>query len=202
MLNLVCAAVLVATNPAGTAGDPAHPALGPGTRWRIDPTHSELTFRIRHLVSRVSGTFRDWDATIEVDGSDWQHGSVAVTIRTRSIDTNNERRDNHLRSEDFFDSDRFPEMSFRSTSIQLDGSRLRLTGDLTIRGITHPVVLAGNFLGVTSGPGGHDRAGFEATTRINRLDYGVSWNRAAEGGGMLLGDEVDVAVTVEAVREK
>lgn len=204
MPSLVFAAALVFA-PAFLTAAPAAISVSTTrsdtTQWRIDRTHSELVFRVRHLVSRVSGTFKDWDGTIVAERPDWQGGAVSVTVRTASIDTNNDRRDVHLRSPDFFDSDHFPEMTFRSTSVTLEGRHLTMEGELTIRGVTHPVVLTGSFLGVVPGPEGHDRAGFEAATRINRLDYGVTWNRTAEGGGMLLGDEVSIEVTVEAVRQ-
>ena len=171
------------------------------TIWKIDPTHSELQFRIRHLVGKVTGTFTDWEGTITGDPADWQSGSASVVIRTASITTNNERRDNDLRSARFFDAATYPEISFRSTSVKLNGEALTIAGELTMRGVTKPVVLAGTYNGISPGQEGRDRVGFEVTTSINRLDYGVSYNRAVEGGGVLLGDEVTIQVTVEAVRQ-
>jgi polyisoprenoid-binding protein YceI len=169
--------------------------------WAIDKTHSELSFRIRHMVSRVRGTFTDWDGRITGAPGRWAEGSVQVNIRTASIATNNDRRDNHLRSPDFFDAANYPEMTFRSTRVEFQGEEASVAGDLTIRGVTRPVILRGHFLGLQRGPDGKERVGFDATTRINRLDYGVSWNRAVEGGGALLGDEVDIEVVVAAVRQ-
>jgi polyisoprenoid-binding protein YceI len=173
----------------------------PATTWKIDVTHSELLFRIRHLVSRVTGTFTDWDGTITAEQDDWSHGSVEVRIRTRSVDTNSERRDSDLRSDNFFLSDSFPEITFRSTGVKADGESITLDGDLTIKSTTRPVTLVGSYLGRAPGKEGRDRIGFTVTTKINRLDYGLSWNRAAEGGGLVLGDEVTIEITISAVKQ-
>lgn len=189
-------ALVLATLPVAHAEAHA-PAAGP-VRWEIDTTHSEMTFRIRHLVSRVRGSFNQWSGTLVADPANLAGGSVEVRIQTASIFTNNERRDNHLRSDDFFDAANHPEITFRSTRVETRGGELRVHGDLTIRGTTRPVVLEGEMLEVTGAPG-QRRIGFEAVTRINRMDYGVSWNRAAEAGGAVLGDEVVIAVTIAAV---
>jgi len=175
------------------------PSAAPVT-WRIDAAHSELTFRVRHLVSRVQGTFTRWDGTIVADPASLAGGSVAVEIETASIDTNNERRDNHLRSADFFDAANHPTIRFRSTGVTASGSELTVNGLLTLRGVTRPVVLTGRMLDVGGVPG-RRRIGFEASTTINRMDFGVAWNRAAEGGGVVLGDEVQVSLAVEAVEQ-
>jgi polyisoprenoid-binding protein YceI len=167
-------------------------------RWEIDRTHSELTFRIRHMVSRVNGAFNDWSGTVHADPANLAGGRVEVDIRTASIDTRNERRDNHLRSDDFFDAETHPTITFRSTRVEADGGELRVHGSLTIRGITRPVVLEGRLLEVAGTPG-RRRIGFEAETTINRLDYGVSWNRAAEIGGVVLGDDVRISIAISAV---
>ena len=169
-------------------------------RWQIDATHSELTFRIRHLVSRVRGQFNTWSGTITADPASLAGGSVSVDIQTASIDTNNERRDTHLRSADFFDAESHPTITFRSTRVEATGRNLRVHGNLTIRGVTKPVVLQGQMLEV-GGTAGRRRIGFEAETQIDRMDYGVSWNRAAEGGGAVLGDEVTISIAIEAVEQ-
>ncbi len=170
------------------------------TTWAIDKTHSELTFRVRHLVSRVRGTFTDWDGTLTAEPNQWNGGSVVVNVRTASIQTNNDRRDTHLRSGDFFDVEKFPAMTFRSTKVEVTGNEVTLTGELTIKDVTKTVVLKGDFLGMTAGQGGRDRIGFEVSTTVNRLDYGLTWNRAAEGGGVVLGDEVAIDVVIAAVK--
>jgi polyisoprenoid-binding protein YceI len=199
MLPLVSALVLLAAPVPAATGTPDS-TRAPST-WKIDKTHSELSFRVRHLVSRVSGTFLDWDGTITGDPADWNAGSVLVAIRTASITTHNERRDTHLRSPDFFDAATYPEISFKSTSVKVDGETITLVGDLTMRGVTRSVTLTGSYNGIQPAEKGRDRVGFDVTTRINRLDYGVKYNRTVEGGGMLLGDEVTIQVTVAAVRQ-
>lgn len=176
----------------------ATPARGP-LSWRIDANHSDMTFRIRHLVSRVPGTFDRWTAALQADPSDWSRGSVAVSIETASINTRQEKRDNHLRSDDFFDAANHPAITFQSRSVAVEGDRLRIEGDLTIRGVTRPVVLDGEIVAHTTAPDGTQRVGFRASTRINRHDFGVSWNRAAEGGGLVLADDVDIEINLAAV---
>jgi polyisoprenoid-binding protein YceI len=188
--------LLLAAGPAA-AGDAATVPEREVVRWEIDVAHSELGFRVRHLVSWTPGHFREWSGTILADPADLASGSVQVEIRAASIDTNHERRDRHLRSDDFFDADQHPTITFRSTRVDAVGERLRIHGELTIRGTTRPVVLEGEATGVR-GPVGQRRIGFEAETRINRHDFGVRWNRAAEGGGLVLGDEVRIRMSVSA----
>jgi polyisoprenoid-binding protein YceI len=172
-------------------------AVVPAT-WTIDPVHSDISFRIRHFVSKVRGDFNDWDGTITGDPADWSTASVEVHIRTGSVNTKNERRDNDLRSQRFFAADSFPEITFRSTKIEVTGSDLTISGDLTMRGVTRSVVLKGEYLGLAPGKNGADKVGFEAATTINRLDYGVSYNRVVEGGGTFLGDDVEITLEIEA----
>lgn len=179
---------------------PAAQAEAPPVTWRIDQSHSDISFRIRHLVSRVRGTFNEWSGTIVADPQNLAGGSVQVEIKTASIDTNNERRDTHLRSGDFFDAEKHPTITFRSTRVQTRGRNLTVTGNLTMNGITRPVVLRGEMAQV-GGVAGKRRIGFEATATVNRMDYDVSWNRAAEGGGAVLGDEVEITIAVEAVEQ-
>lgn len=169
--------------------------------WRIDPVHSEMTFRIRHFITPVRGAFVKWEGMITADPEDLSTGSVKVAVETKSIDTNDERRDTHLKSNDFFATDSFPSLTFASTKVELTGTKLTLWGDLTIRGTTKPVVLAGEFLGTTKGMDGKERIGFDLSTKVNRLDYGVSWNRAAEGGGAVLSDDVTITISVEAIKQ-
>jgi len=199
MLALVATLALlspVPVPPAGVTDSTPAPAI-----WKVDKTHSELSFRIRHLVSNVSGTFLDWDATITGDPADWSAGSVVVNIRTASITTNNDRRDTHLKSSDFFDVVTYPDLTFKSTSVKVSGETVTLVGDLTMRGVTRSVTLAGSYHGIQKVENGRDRVGFDVTTTINRLDYGVSYNRTVEGGGVLLGDDVTIQVSVAAVRQ-
>lgn len=183
---------------AAAAAVPAPPA--DPNAWRIDVGHSELTFTIRHFVSRVRGGFAQWSGTIVVDTSSLGGGSVEVTIQAASIDTQNENRDRDLRSANFFEVEKYPTITFRSTRVEGTAKDLTVTGDLTIRGITKSVVLKGSYLGHTIDNRGGQRIGFEATTTINRLDYGVSWNRVAEGGGAMLGDEVKIDIVVAGTK--
>ena len=175
---------------------PAAPSV-----WSIDNTHSGVGFQIRHFVSKVRGKFKDVKGTITADESAWQNASVDVEIATASISTDNDRRDTHLRSNDFFAADSFPTIRFKSTRIERSGDNAKIHGDLTIRGVTRPVVLEGTMTGIMKSAQG-DRVGFEASTTVNRLDYGVKWNRAAEAGGAMLGDEVKIEINIEAVRAK
>lgn len=188
-----------ATPPAG-AVRPQAPQLPPNT-WGIDKTHSELSFRIRHFMSRVSGTFRDWRGTIALplaDSAKWENAVIDVSIQTASIFTDNERRDADLRSSNFFAADSFPTITFKSTKITRAGSRAKIEGLLTMRGVTKPVVLDGEYLGMRHFPNNMHRVGFAATTTINRLDYGITWNRVVEGGGVTLGDDVTIDIAIEA----
>lgn len=191
-----------AASPSAAADAAAVPAADrrAAVTYAIDATHSELQFRIRHLVSRVSGGFKTWAGSITVeDPARWETAVIDVQIQTASIDTKNDRRDEHLRSDDFFAAAQHPTISFRSTSIERRGDSARILGNLTMRGVTKPVVLVGEFLGTTKGANGKARIGFDATTTVNRLDYGIAYNRAVEAGGMLLGDEVTITIAVAAV---
>lgn len=203
MVHVIAVAVLAALGPlaapASTVAS-ARPSADTVATYRIDVGHSDISFRIRHMMSRTRGTFNEWAGTITADPADWTTGSVDVTIQAASIDTRHERRDADLRSDNFFDVETYPAITFKSTKVDVSGTTLSITGDLTIRDVTRSVVLQGEFLGVTGKGTPRERIGFEASTTINRLDYGVKWNRAIEGGGVLLGDEVEISIGIEAVR--
>jgi polyisoprenoid-binding protein YceI len=169
--------------------------------WRIDRSHSELSFQIRHFMGRVRGTFRSWSGTVTVaDPARWEDAVVDVAIEAASIFTNHDKRDEDLRTGEFFAADSFPLITFRSTRIDRRGEEARIHGNLTIRGVTRPVILEGRFLGLNRLADGSERVAFEAETTINRLDYGVKWNRLVEGAGMTLGDDVRIEMTIQAVR--
>lgn len=197
--SIAIIALVTAAPPmlAAQAAPATPPAALPA--WTIDPVHSEVTFRVRHFMTRVSGAFTDFSGTILADPADWGGGSVAVTINVASIDTRQPRRDADLRSPRFFNVDSFPTITFVSRSVTQVGDSLTIGGDLTMRGVTRPVVLKGVALGVM--PGEHPRAGFEVVTTLNRMDYGVAYNRILEGGGTMLGDDVDIRINVEALRQ-
>ena len=194
MFAFVAAAVLAVANPH------AAPRSVTPASYQIDVAHSRLSFRIRHLVSKVEGRFDRWNGTLVTEPTDFRTGRVEVLLETASINTGNAARDNDLRSRNFFDAERFPSIRFVSTAVEQTGSSLVVRGELTIRGVTRPVTLEGEFLG-RQVEGSVERLGFEAHTTIDRTAFGVSWNRAVEGGGLLLGDEVTIELTIAAVRE-
>jgi polyisoprenoid-binding protein YceI len=202
---VVASAPLAGAQQASTPQAQSSPAAQPvdPAVWRIDKSHSELSFSIRHFLGRVRGTFRDWGGTITApDPARWENATIDVAIRTASIFTDHERRDADLRSSDFFAADSFPVITFKSTRIERNGSAAKIHGNLTMRGVTRPVVLEGQFLGLSRFPNNSDRVAFEASTTINRLDYGVTWNRMVEGAGMTLGDDVKIEVTIQANRPR
>jgi polyisoprenoid-binding protein YceI len=184
-----------------TTSTDLHPDYRVGT-WRLDPAHSELSFTVRHLkVTKVRGTFDSFDVTI-VTAEDPAQSTVEATVDVASVNTKQEMRDNHLRTSDFFKVDEHPTMTFRSTSFDVDGDDFTLTGDLTLRGVTRPVTLTGEFGGVVTLGDGTVKAGASASTKINRHDFGVSWNQALEAGGMTLGDDVTISMDLEVVLQK
>jgi polyisoprenoid-binding protein YceI len=170
----------------------------------IDRSHSEVGFNVRHFFSRVHGSFADFSGSITYDPEKLAASSVEVTIRDSSIYTANERRDNHLRSEDFFWTEKHPLITFKSTKVLpgADAEHFQVAGDLTIRDVTKPVTLDVEMLGIgqptMEGRDMGTRAGFEATTRINRKDYGIVWNKTIDQGGAMLSDDVDIVLNVEA----
>lgn len=167
--------------------------------WEIDPTHSEVGFSVRHMmVSKVRGRFAAFSGTITT-GETVEASSVSADIDLASISTGNEQRDGHLRSPDFFATDQFPTMTFRSTGVSADGDHWTITGDLSLKGITKQVDLKTEFNGIAPDAYGGTRAGFTATTSINRQDFSVTWNQAIEGGGVVVADRVDITLEIEAV---
>ena len=170
------------------------------TTYTIDKAHSEAVFQVRHLLTKVRGRFSDFAGTIHYDSASPERSSVNAEIQAASIDTNEKDRDTHLRSADFFDVDRYPTLTFRSTRVTRKGDeRFNVDGDLTIHGVTKPVTLDVSFLGKAKDPWGNERLGFEAETTINRKDFGLTWNAALETGGFLVGDEVKISLSVQAL---
>jgi polyisoprenoid-binding protein YceI len=171
--------------------------------WIIDKTHTNVDFQVRHLmISTVRGHFRDFEGTLRIDEAAPENSEVSVSIDIASVDTNEANRDAHLRSDDFFNAEAFPKMTFRSTSVErLGDTRFRLTGNLTIRDVTREVVLDGEFEGRIQDPWGNDRAAFSAQTEINRKDFNVRWNQALDAGGLALGENVKIRLYVEAVKQ-
>jgi polyisoprenoid-binding protein YceI len=174
------------------------------TRWNIDLSHSEMTFTVRHLMfTKVRGAFGTWSGHIELDENDKTKSSAVVEADMSSIDTREEKRDAHLKSADFFDTEKFPKMTFKSTAIEAKGDKVTaITGDLTIKGITKSVRFAVEDQGTGKDPWGGTRAGFSATTKLVRQDFGLTWNVALEAGGFLVGDTVEVGLEIQAVKEQ
>jgi polyisoprenoid-binding protein YceI len=173
----------------------------PGT-WRIDPAHSAVAFSVRHLgVAKTRGRFGAFEGAVHV-ADDPKASSVEVTIDAASIDTHEARRDEHLRSADFLDVERHPSLTFRSTSVEGDGDRWAVDGELTILGVTRPVRLDVTYEGSTRDPWGGQRAAFSAHTEIDRESFGLTWNQALEAGGLLVGRNVKIELDVELVREE
>jgi len=170
--------------------------------WSIDNSHSSISFKVRHLgISNVRGEFIDYDAEISMDGDDLSTLSVNATIQTASVDTGNERRDGHLRSDDFFGSEEFPTITFVSTGVtNVEDSKFHLQGDLTIRDVTQSVVLEGSFLG-TAMMRDTERAGFEASTTVNRKDFNLSWDQLTEAGGVIVGHNVEISLELELIKD-
>ena len=171
--------------------------------WNIDPSHSTLQFSARHMVvSKVRGRFGKWSGQLSFDPDDAAASSVQVTIDPASIDTGEAQRDAHLRSADFFDVEKHPQATFRSTKVQpLAGDKLRITGDLTLHGVTKPVTFEAVYEGAGKDPWGGERAGFSATTSIDRREFGLQWNKALETGGVLVGEKIELTLEVEAVKQ-
>lgn len=170
--------------------------------YEIDPVHSAVTFKVKHLFTMVPGRFNTVSGTIVYDEKAVENSAVDVTIDATTINTENDRRDGHLRSADFFEVEKYPTATFKSTKVVKAGEgKLEVTGDLTIRGVTKQVTLAAEIIGFGPGPDGNQRGGFHATTQINRMDYNVSWNKTLDGGGLLLGSDVPIDITVEGVKK-
>lgn len=172
------------------------------TTWKIDPAHTTVEFSAKHMmITTVRGRLGEVEGTIETDEEHPECSTVQVTIAAASIDTRNEQRDAHLRSGDFLDVEHYPSITFRSTRIEGGKDHFRLTGDLAIRGRSRPVTLDVRFEGRSKDPWGGERAGFSATTTIDRREWGLMWNQALEAGGVLVGNELRLSIDVQAVKQ-
>lgn len=190
MLSVALAAALLLSAPF---------AIAAPTTWIIDTNHSSVEFSIRHLFSKVPGKFTKFSGTIVYDAANAATSSVKAEIDASTITTANEKRDGHLKSEDFFDVAKYPTLSFESTKVAAAGeNKLKVDGNLTMHGITKPTVLDVTFLGAGAGPGGRQVSGFEAVTKVNRKDFNIIWNRTWDQGGTMLGEEVEIRLNVEA----
>lgn len=171
--------------------------------WALDPSHSRLGLSARHaMVATVRGSFKDVSGLLNLDGEDPSKSTAEVTVQTASIDTGTPDRDTHLRGADFLDVEKWPTLTFKSTSVRAVGDDdYALVGDLTVRDVTRSVELALTYLGSSTDPFGNARAGFEAQTEISRKDFGLVWNVALETGGLLVSDKVKIAIDVSAIKQ-
>ncbi|MGW1835407.1 YceI family protein [Streptomyces sp. BBFR2] len=186
------------TTPTRTLGGVELPAAGV---WKVDPGHAEVGFVGRHfMLTKVRGRFTKVDAAVEV-GERPEDSKVTAVIDMASVDSGDQARDDHLRSKDFFDVDNHPKATFSSTSVTWNGTSGTLTGELTIKGVTRPVTLAVDYLGYARDPWDNDRTVFSAHGKVNREDWGLTWNMALETGGILVSKEIELALELEAVRE-
>ena len=182
----------------------AIPALAQADTWHIDPAHTNVEFTVRHMmISNVKGQFEKTTGMVTVDGNDPASAKIDATIDASSINTRVEKRDMHLKSPDFLDVAKYPTITFKSTKVEAEGpNKWKVTGDLTLHGVTKPVVLEVE----SSGPPIHDpmgntRGGASATTKINRSDFGLTWNKVLESGGVMVGDEVAISIDLEAIKK-
>jgi len=171
--------------------------------WTLDKSHSNVGFAVRHMmVSKVKGRFGDFDASIAINDEQPQLSSLEARINVASIDTRDEQRDGHLRSPDFFDAEQHPEMVFKSTNVEIPGNgRIRIPGELTIRGVTHPIVLDGEYEGPLADMQGSRRLGFELKGRVDREAFGLVWNMPIASGGFIVGKDVDLTIDCEVVEQ-
>lgn len=171
-------------------------------RFDIDTSHSGVHFTVRHMViSKVRGAFGRFQGTLDFDAANPAQSKVSVRIETASVDTRDEKRDGHLRSPDFFDAEKNPYITFESTKVEkLGGNEFRVTGELTIHGVKRTVALETEYLGAGKDPWGGERIGFTARTKINRKDFGLNWNQVLEAGGVLVGENIDIELEVEALK--
>ncbi|MBI2945879.1 MAG: polyisoprenoid-binding protein [Candidatus Wallbacteria bacterium] len=181
----------------------ALPFAAQAATWEIDASHSSIEFSVRHLmISNVTGKFKDFAGTIDFDGKDASKATVEVTIQSASIDTGIEKRDEHLKNADFFDVAKHPTLTFKSTKVEPTGEKTaKITGDLTMHGVTKSVTLEAELLGTLNDPKLGSRAGFTGSTTVNRKDFGLTYNKVLEAGGVAVGEEVKVTLQIEATEK-
>jgi len=185
-----------------TSTTTAAPTAAEVHTWQVDAAHSTVEFSVRHMViSTFTGRFTSFEGTVSFNEAQPEASSVVATVDVESIQTGNTQREDHLRSDDFFNAETYPTMTFRSTSIERDGEDYKIRGDLTIRDITRPVVFEAEYGGIVKDPWGNLRAGFVAETTINRRDFGLNWSAVIETGGAVVADKVKIKLHIEAVRQ-
>lgn len=174
------------------------------TKWDVDNAHSQVTFTVTHLViSEVTGTFKEFSSNVVSDKADFSDAKVDFSIKVNSINTDNQMRDDHLKSDDFFNAGKYPEINFKGRQMKSAGKgKYKLTGDLTIRDVTKTITLDVVYTGTTKDPWGSTKAGFKITGKVNRFDYGLKWNTLTEAGGAVVGPEVDFKVNLQLAKSK
>jgi polyisoprenoid-binding protein YceI len=173
------------------------------TKWSLDPTHSEIGFKIKHLmITNVSGNFNKFEVNAETKGDDFTNAAITANIDVDSINTNNSQRDEHLRNADFFEAEKFPSILFQSTKIEkVDDDTFNLFGNLTIKETTNPVKVVLEYSGITKDPWGNIKAGFSLNGKINRKDFGITYNATLETGGVMLGEELKLTGEIQLVKQ-
>lgn len=172
-------------------------------KWNVDPSHSSIGFSVKHMmISKVKGSFSDYEAVVEANGQDLSGAAINFTINVASINTGSADRDNHLRSADFFDTETYPTITFKSTDVQKKGDDYALTGDLTIKGVTRPATFDVEYEGKGTNPWGQEVVGYSAESKINRKEFGLTWNQALETGGVLVGEDIKISLDIQAAEAK
>jgi len=172
------------------------------TKWVLDPMHSEVQFKVKHLViSTVTGSFKKFEGTLETENDDLTGADITFTLDVNSIDTNQDQRDGHLKGADFFDAEKYPTISFKSTSFEKDGGDYVLKGDLTIKDVTKPVTLIAEYGGVATDFYGNTKAGFDVTGKINRKEFGLTWDGITEAGSVVVSEEVKLIFNVQFAKQ-
>ncbi|CAN5532181.1 YceI family protein [soil metagenome] len=172
------------------------------TKWAVDPMHSEVQFKVKHLViSTVSGFFKSFEGSVETESEDFENAQVAFSLDVNSIDTNQEQRDTHLKSADFFDAEKYPKITFKSTSFTKNGDDYELKGDLTIKDITKPITLAVEYGGSAGDFYGNTKAGFEITGKVNRKEFGLTWDGITEAGSIVVGEDIKLNINVQFTKQ-
>ncbi len=173
-----------------------------GTKWALDPTHSEVHFKVKHLViSTVTGTFKAFDGSFETENDDFSDAKIDFSLDVNSIDTNQEQRDTHLKSADFFDAEKYPKISFKSTAFTKDGDDYVLQGNLTIKDVARLVKLNVEYGGTATDFYGNEKAGFEITGKISRKEFGLTWDAVTEAGAIVVGDEIKLNINVQFAKQ-
>ena len=178
-------------------------AVSMAATWNVDVAHSSVSFKVSHMViSKTIGNFDEFNGTISFDGKDLANGSVEFSVNVASVDTDDTKRDDHLRTADFFDVEKYPEMTFKSKSVTADESKFKIVGDLTIKDVTKEVTFDCNFAGALTDPWGNERAGFSATTTIDRKEFNIAFGKVMDNGGLMVGNDVDITIELETITAK